>query len=128
MLPPMPWYISHGKSIALLVIAFAACTAFHGGTCNYELRVPPDLDVPGTPHFDTTIVRTTNCSKHMLWFPTQGTETEYILSLDTVKRSVHFFHEETDKQWLDITHLPGGSYQVHLLACGNGGFFTLRIE
>jgi hypothetical protein len=116
------------KLPGLLAIVLLACAAFTTGTCTYELRVPPDLDVPGTPHFDTTIVRTANCSKHLLRFPPQGTETEYTLSHDTVKRSVHFTHDEVDKQWLDITHLPSGTYNVHLQACGNGGFFTLRIE
>ena len=97
-------------------------------TCRYLLQVPADIDHPETPHFDTTIVRSNGCITHMLHFPAQGTETEYALQMDSVKRDLHFTFDEVKRQWLDITDLPAGEYQVRLLACGNGGGFTLRIK
>lgn len=111
-------------TLLVLVTARGAIT----DTCEYRLRIPPDLDLPSTPHFDTTIVRTAGCAKHLLWFPPQGTETRYILQHDTVTRDLHFAMQEVEKQWLDISTLPAGDHTVHLLACGNGGSFTLRIE
>src|SRR5262245_62118402 len=99
-----------------------------GDACRYFLRVPPDLDVPGTPHFDTTIVRTHACAEQYLWFPSGGTETMYIVRMDTIKRELHFFTGETEKQWLDVAGLPSGTYAVSMMACGNGGGFTLRLK
>lgn len=98
-------------------------------TCSYTLRVPPDLDVPGTPLFDTTIVRLPGCTSHWLQFPAQGTSTTYRLQRDTIVREVGFYmHDESEAQWLDISALPAGTYQVTLLACGNGGGFALNIK
>ncbi len=36
--------------------------------------------------------------------------------------------DNEEKQWLDITDLPVGSYNVNLLACGNGGSFTITVK
>jgi hypothetical protein len=116
------------QCIGMLLLLTVGCSALVNDTCTYHLSVPPDLDLPNTPHFDTTIVRSPGCSKHMLWFPAGGTETRYILQMDTVRRDLHFSKAEVDKQFLDITNLPSGAYEVHLLACSNGGSFTLRIQ
>lgn len=102
-------------------------------TCFYELRVPADLDLPSTPLFDTTIVRSSNCKIHILKLQSWGTETEYRLTGTikgkTYQRSAHFFHGETNgKSFIDITNLPAGNYGISLLACGNGGGFGLTIR
>ena len=96
--------------------------------CRYFLRVPPDMDLPGTRHFDTTIVRTFACKEQYLWFPSGGTETSYVVRMDTIERKLHFFMGETEKQWLDVADLPSGTYNVGMMACGNGGGFTLRLK
>jgi hypothetical protein len=98
-------------------------------TCYYSLRVPADMDHPETPPFDTTIVRLKGCTSHWLQFPAQGTGTTYRLQRDTLVREVGFYmHDEGGRDWLDISTLPSGMYHVTLLACGNGGGFTLNIE
>jgi hypothetical protein len=97
-------------------------------TCLYALSVPPDIDMPETPAFDTTIVRAAGCEHHMLHFPAWGTGTDYKITGNGLERSVGFGIDEKEKQWLEISDLPVGDYSVHLLACGNGGFFKLRIQ
>lgn len=98
-------------------------------TCYYSLRVPPDMDHPETPPFDTTIVRRSGCISHWLQFPAQGTSTTYRLQRDTIVREVGFYmHDESEAEWLDISTLPPGEYHVTLLACGNGGSFALNIK
>ena len=97
-------------------------------TCRYFLKVPVDIDYPETPAFDTTIVRTGVCKHHMLHFPTWGTGTTYKVSGNGLEREVGFITDEKDKQWLDISNMPAGEYHVNLLACGNGGSFTLKIK
>jgi hypothetical protein len=97
-------------------------------TCRYVLNVPPDIDMPEAPAFDTTIVRSVGCKKHMLFFPAWGTGTSYEITNEAISQMVYFRIEVKEKQWLDITELPEGDYGIHLLACGNGGFFTLRIK
>lgn len=99
-----------------------------GDACRYFLRVPADLDFPDTPHFDTTIVRTTACKEQLLWFPSGGTETKYLVRMDTIERTLHFFSGQTEKQWLDVSSLPSGTYTVSMFACSNGGSFTLRLS
>ena len=114
--------------LALFICTTVTCGGVGITECRYELHIPPDLDVPGTPHFDTTIVRTATCTKHLLLLPPQGTETRYIILMDTVERDVHFGFDDESKQWLDISLMPVGEYRVNLFACGNGGSFTLRIK
>jgi len=114
--------------ITSIVVVSLACVNDETAKCRYVLNIPPDLDVPGTPHFDTTIVRSATCSKHLLRLPPQGTETRYIIRMDTFERDLHFGFDEDDKQWLDIGQMPAGEYHVRLLACGNGGTFTLRLR
>lgn len=114
--------------LALFIPVFVTCGSVGEAECRYELRIPPDLDVPGTPHFDTTIVRAPTCTKHLLRLPPQGTETRYIIRMDTVEHDLRFGFDEEDAQWLDITLMPAGEYHASLLACGNGGSFTLRIK
>lgn len=97
-------------------------------TCRYQLHVPADIDMPETPAFDTTIVRTAGCMHHLLRFPSWGTETTYKITGNVLERSVGFGIDEKEKQWLEISDLPVGDYSVHVLACGNGGFFKLRIR
>jgi len=97
-------------------------------TCRYVLRVPADIDFPETPAFDTTIVRNAACQHHLLHFPSWGTGTTYKISGSSVEREVGSTFGEQEKQWLNITDMPAGDYHVWLLACGNGGFFTLRIK
>lgn len=102
-------------------------------TCFYSINVPPDIDMPSTPHFDTTIVRNNSCKVHILKLQSWGTETEYNLSGTingkTYSRNAHFFHGPgSGSNTMDITDLPAGDYGMYLLACGNGGGFGLRIK
>lgn len=97
-------------------------------TCRYMLKVPADIDLPETPAFDTTFVRTETCKYHLVHFPNWGTGTTYKISGNGVEREVGFVTDEAEKQWLDITDLPVGSYNVNLLACGNGGSFTITVK
>lgn len=101
-------------------------------TCFYFIAVPANLDVPGTPHFDTIISRTAGCRVHFLKLPSWGTETRYgIIKRDTVpnvKESSSVVI--TNKQYglIDITNISAGIYDAGLTACGNGGSFTIKIE
>lgn len=108
-------------------------TASVSDTCFYSIKVPPDIDMPSTPHFDTTIVRNTHCKIHILRLQSWGTETEYKLSGTvngkTYSRNAHFFHGPgSGPNTMDITDLPAGDYGMSLLACGNGGGFGLTIK
>lgn len=107
--------------------------AANSDTCFYSLRLPADLDVPSTPHFDTTIVRGKDCKVHILKLQSWGTETEYRISATiggkNYSRNAHFFHSYPPQpQWIDITDLPAGKYSGYLTACGNGGSFGLEIK
>lgn len=97
-------------------------------TCRYQLNVPADIDVPETPAFDTTIVRTVGCMHHLLRFPSWGTGTAYKITGNGIEREVGFMTDEEEKQWFDITDLPSGRFTVNLFSCGNGGSFTLSIK
>lgn len=101
-------------------------------TCFYTINVPPDIDMPSTPYFDTTIVRSGNCKIHILNLQAWGTETEYDLSDSTGKAiaKAHFFMSDkaSGNRQIDISNLPAGKYNMYLLACGNGGGFGLRIK
>ena len=101
-------------------------------TCFYTINVPPDIDIPSTPYFDTTIVRSGNCKVHILNLQSWGTETEYDLSDSTGKliAKAHFFMSYPPKgnRQIDISNLPAGKYGMSLMACGNGGVFGLRIK
>ena len=98
-------------------------------TCFHALKVPADLDISTTPHFDTTIIRTKDCRIHILELPSWGTETNYTISSEEGnERSAHFFAGEKEMGIIDITDLSAGKYNGHLTACGNGGAFTIRIE
>lgn len=104
-------------------------------TCFYEIHVPPDIDMPKTPHFDTSIVRNNQCSTQILRLQSWGTETSYSLysSKDSILtkgakpiRSCAFgVHQKGE---MDIGDLAKGTYTMWLVACGNGGFFTVRIK
>lgn len=100
-------------------------------TCFYTINVPPDIDFPETPHFDTTIIRNTNCSKQFLKLPGWGTETKYsLMSMDSVIHialEVSFTHDQRFGL-IDITGLPAGVYGMGLLACNNGGAFTIHLK
>ena len=103
-------------------------------TCFYQLLLPPDLDMPETPYFDTTIVRNPGCKVHILRLQIWGTETAYTLytndSVHKPLRSAHFFcsYPPKGKREIDITGLPAGKYSMSLSACGNGGSFGLAIK
>ena len=123
----------------LIVLVFLGTTNFSGArppfektdTCFYTIHVPADIDVPGTPHFDTTIVRAINCKKQFLKLPEWGTQTTYTLtrmdSVVHVQREISF-HFSQHYGMIDITDLPPGAYGMGLLACGNGGGFTIYLE
>lgn len=96
-------------------------------TCRYELRLPANMDM-GERWADTTIVRRPECSRHLLRLQAWGTQSNYSITGNGMEMSVGFMFGEPDKQWMDITGLPVGEYKGWLLACGNGGGFTLRIE
>lgn len=100
-------------------------------TCFYTINVPADIDVPTTPHFDTTIVRAENCKTQMLKLPEWGTQTTYILtrmdSVINIQKAVSFSAGQ-HYGMIDITDLPAGTYGMGLMACGNGGGFTLHLK
>jgi hypothetical protein len=103
-----------------------------GKTCFYELHVPADIDRKST-QFDTVIVRSETCQKHVIRLESWGTETSYQIqppdsskSKEFKKYSSHFHHDNPGS--IDITDLPAGIYSVQLLACQNGGMFTLRVK
>ncbi len=104
-------------------------------TCFYSIEFPPNIDLPSTPHFDTTLIRNTNCSLHIILWSDCGTEAKYALfkgdsinfnSHHTPIRSSHVFHGQEGK--MDITKLSAGSYTVWLVGDCNGGFFTIHIK
>jgi hypothetical protein len=100
-------------------------------TCFYTINVPPDIDFPETPHFDTTIVRAENCETQMLKLPRWGTQTDYTLMRNDSVIKVHkrvSFHAGKRYGLIDITDLPAGTYGMGLTACGNGGSFTIRLK
>jgi hypothetical protein len=100
---------------------------FTKDTCIYALKVPADLDISTTPHFDTTIVRSKECRIHILSLPSWGTETNYTITSQTGnQKSAHFFASK--KGEIDITNLASGKYNGYLTACGNGGPFTIHIK
>jgi hypothetical protein len=107
---------------------FSSGINYKKDTCFYTLKIPADLDIPTTPPFDTIIRRSKDCSIHLLELPSWGTVTDYTLSSPEGKeRSVHILGGR-QKGKIDITDLPAGKYQGYLLACGNGGPFTVEIE
>ncbi len=95
-------------------------------TCFYLLTVPPDMDMPKTSPFDTTIVRSANCNTHILRLQSWGTSTRYTLVSSAYERSSSFLSGEEGT--MDITDLPPDSYYMSLSACGNGGGFNLSIK
>jgi len=108
------------------------CLNKEGDTCFYRIKVPQDIDKGGL-HFDTTIVRTKSCLIHILNLPPWGTGTDYTLApQDTtlsrnIGKSMANLHSGR-KGAMDISGLPVGEYIMHLVSCGNGGFFILRIK
>lgn len=114
--------------------ALAQNKSANNDTCFYSIHIPADMDKPGKPHYDTTIVRKKDCKENTIRFDGWGFETNYVLSpADTSslkgfkERSAHFFMPQQNGA-IDITDLPEGIYSIHLMACGNGGFFTVRIK
>lgn len=114
--------------VCMALIILGGCRVVVTDTCEYRLQVPANLDLPSSPHFDTTIVRNAGCKHHLLYLPSWGTGSTYKLKGNGVEREVGFITEQEEKQWLDITDMPVGSYHVDLLACGNGGSFTLTVR
>jgi hypothetical protein len=92
-------------------------------TCFYYIKVPPDIDMPTTPHFDTTIVKNRTCNVLVIIFNKWGTATDYTLA--NLKCGCKAGGEECK---MDITSLPAGTYEANLYACGNGGSFTIHIK
>lgn len=107
-------------------------------TCRYEVDVPADLDVPDTlgRNTDVWLLRSAYCGTHLVKFPAWGTETAYRVvggpgsGVDTTGKNaqLHFFMDQEDKQWLNVSGWPPGDYAVSLLACGNGGSFVLKLR
>ncbi len=96
-------------------------------TCFYQLKIPPNIDMPSTPHFDTTIVVNENCKENILQLQAWGTETKYHFSSSNgISKSIRFSNGE--KGVLNLNELPKGKYNGSLMACGNGGSFTLNIK
>jgi hypothetical protein len=103
----------------------------HQDTCFYEIIPAADMDMPQTPHWDTTITRLENYDVHCLKMRSWGTETQYTMSgpdeKNTVRRDCHFTHG-SGSNLIDITDIPAGEYGFYLLSCGNGGGFTVHIK
>jgi hypothetical protein len=66
---------------------------FTKDTCTYVLKVPADLDIPTTPHFDTTIVRNKEYGIHILKLPSWGTETNYTFTSPTAIKNPLIFSQ-----------------------------------
>lgn len=104
-------------------------------TCRQEVIVPADLDLPGTVYRDAWILRSPYCGRHFVHFPLWGTQTSYTITFnpyyaDQTKEPVTLDTSALDdvNYWLDITDWPIGDHPVQLLACGNGGTFTLKLR
>lgn len=104
-------------------------------TCRYELRIPPDLDLPTTPHHDEQVLRSPGCGTHLVRFPAWGTITDYHVmnpsgsaEVGSEIQHIHIVHGAGGDAWVDVTHWPSGDLPVRLLACGNGGSFTLELR
>ncbi|MDQ3112263.1 MAG: hypothetical protein M3R17_20450 [Bacteroidota bacterium] len=116
--------ISANKSTAISPVENA-------DTCFYSINVPPDIDFPETPHFDTTIERAINCKTQVLKLPGWGSGTGYTLTRNDSIIKVHkavSFSAAQKSGLIDITDLPAGIYGMSLAACGNGGAFTVRLK
>jgi len=114
----------------LLLSAFCAnksgheCANKKGDTCFYVIKVPADLDLPSTLPFDTTIVRRAACKIHIVKLPSWGTETSYTL----IAAGKPADNKKSQSGAIDITTLAAGTYNMSLMACGNGGSFTVKIK
>ena len=104
-------------------------------TCRQEVIVPADLDLPGTIYRDAWVMRSCYCGKHFVHFPLWGSQTTYTITFyphfpDQTKEPVTLDSSALDdvNYWLDITDWPVGDHSVRLLACGNGGTFTLKLR
>ena len=111
-------------------------------TCRYEVAVPSDLDAPDTTlgshgrNTDVWLMRSYHAGTHLARFPAWGTETACTITggpgsgVDTSGKGaqLHFFRQEQEKQWLDLTGWPPGDYTVSLVAFGNGGSFILKLR
>jgi len=104
-------------------------------TCEQEVLVPADLGLPETLVRDVWVLRSPYCGSHLVRFPLWGTQTTYIITFNP------YFSDHTREPftletsalddvdyWLDITDWPVGDHSVNLLACGNGGTFTLKLR
>ena len=122
--------------LMLRTIAFVSITAFllqastGPDVCYYTLRIPADMDVPSTAHYDTTLVRSKTCAKHILKLGSWGTSSSYVLSADTALhvKAISLSIKARETGSMDITQLPAGTYTLSLMACGNGGACTVRIK
>lgn len=104
-------------------------------TCRQEVLVPADLDLPETQMRDAWLMRSPYCGTHLVLFPSMGTVTDYTITFvpylsEQQKDPVHVhvpLGDHTDGL-VDITEWPIGDHSVCLLACGNGGTFTLKLR
>lgn len=101
-------------------------------SCTYELLKAKLTDGNREhyrPFLDTTIVRVTECGKHVLVLPSRGTAMSYLIvdavTLDTVLQKTFRF-SAAGSAW-DITSAQG-DYAVHMGACHVGGDFQLSIR
>ena len=104
-------------------------------TCRQEVYVPEDLDRPETTYRDAWLLRSAYCGTHFAHFPSWGTGTEYLITfnpyLPHVKKdpvSIHLTSADPADGTVDVTDWPIGDHTVRLLACGNGGSFTLKFR
>ncbi|MBL7937769.1 MAG: hypothetical protein JNL43_00300 [Flavobacteriales bacterium] len=103
-------------------------------TCRQEIPVPADLDLPGTFR-DVWVMRSSYCGKHYVHFPLWGTRTEYMITFNPYRPNEAREPVTLDTRtledvdyWLDISDWPVGDHPVRLLACDNGGTFTLKLR
>ena len=75
------------------------------------------------------------CGIYLVHFPLWGTRTTCIIAFNPYRpnEARDLITLDTNARddvnyWLDITDWPVGDHPVWLLACGNGGTFTLRLR
>lgn len=104
-------------------------------TCRQEVLVPADLDLPETLYRDAWVMRSCYCGKHFVHFPLWGMQTTYTITFnpyrsEEAREPITLDTSALDdvNYWLDISDWPVGDHPVRLLACGNGGTFTLKLR
>jgi hypothetical protein len=104
-------------------------------TCRQELVLPPDLELAGTLFRDVWATRSPYCATHLQHFPPWGPRTEYLITFNPYQPemkkdpvTIRFTGSDDPRQWVDVSGWPVGDHPVHMVGCGNGATFTLKLR